>query len=756
MSREEHTPAEALGPYRLVERLAAGGMGEVWRAWDGRLKRPVAVKHVLPHILDQPGARERFRREAEAGARLTHSAVVQIYDLVESPEGDWLVMELVAGKTLRELLSAGPLDLRSAVRWGGEIAGGLAAAHAQGILHRDLKAGNVMITAQGHAKVLDFGIARALSPPGTGQETGQEMTLSQTGTVLGTSYAMSPEQALGLPLDPRSDLFSLGSLLYEMLTGEAPFRASSEAATLARVCSFRPPPARRLRAEIPAEISALVERLLEKEPNARPRDAGEVAARLEELRLPTGATPPNRVDAASGLPRDEATIVEGLPRAAGFEQSSATLPRGRRAFLRPAGILAGVLLLALALGWQGGRLAAPPRTASTYELYEQGQAALLRYDKPGNLDEAIADFRQIIGRTPDHAAAHAALARACQLKFLNHSKDRMWLDQALPLAKRAVELNGYLASARVSLGLVYTSLGRLDEAAQEIETAIELEPGNADAQYALGTLDEARNQLDLAEAAFQRAIVLRPDRQFYDALGALYLRTGRLAPAIAAFQSSIRLAPDGFYGYSNLGAAYYHQGDLAQAATQFQKALEIQPQPSLYSALGTLYYAQGLYPQAAKVYEQALGLPGGANNYLLWGNLGDACRFLPEGGARSREAYTRALQLLADPLRAAPRNVTLLSHRAVYLAKRGDCRLALATGGEIERLAQKDTDARSRLVVANEVCGRREPALAVLERALHSGLPLTEVQRDPELLALRGDVRYHRLLARLAPAATAP
>jgi serine/threonine-protein kinase len=749
MTREEHAPAEALGPYRLVERLAAGGMGEVWRAWDGRLKRPVAVKHVLPEILNQPGARERFRREAEAGARLTHPAVVRIYDLVESPEGDWLVMELVVGKTLRQLLSAGPLTVRSAVQWAGEIAGGLAAAHAQGVLHRDLKAGNVMITAAGHAKVLDFGIARALSPEGSVQE----MTLSRTGTVLGTSYAMSPEQALGLPLDHRSDLFSLGSLLYEMLTGEAPFRASSEAATLARVCSYRPLPARQRRAEIPAELSALVERLLEKEPNARPQDAGEVAARLEELRLPTGATPPQ---GASEPPPDETTIVAGLPRAADFEPSSATLPRGRRAYLRYAGFLAGGLLLALILAWQGGRLTAPPRSAGTYELYEQGLEALRRYDKPGNLDAAIADFRQIIGRVPDHAAAHAALARACQLKFLNQSKDRMWLDQALPLAERAVALEGYLASARVSLGLVYTSLGRLDEADREIEKAIQLEPGNADAQYTLGTLYLARTQLDLAEAAFQRAIALRPDRQFYEALGALYQRTGRLIPAIAAFQSSIRVAPDGSYGYTNLGAAYYQKGDLAQAAAQFQKALEIQPQSSLYSNLATLYFAQGLYPQAAQAYEQALGLPGGANNYLLWGNLGDACRFLSGGGARSREAYPRALQLLADPLRAAPRDVTLLSRRALYLAKRGDCGSALATGGEIERLARKDADARSRLVVANEVCGRREPALAVIERALRDGLPLTEVQRDPELLALRGDVRYHRLLARLAPASTAP
>jgi tetratricopeptide (TPR) repeat protein len=523
------------------------------------------------------------------------------------------------------------------------------------------------------------------------------------------------------------------------------------------VCSYRPLPARQLRVEIPAEVSELVERLLEKEPNARPRDAGEVAARLEELRLPTGATPPNCADAATGPPPDKATMVAGRPRTAGFELSSAALPRGRRVFLRSAGFLAGGLLLALALGWQGWRLAAPHRTASPYELMEQGQAALRRYDKPGNLDAAIEDFRQVISRVPGHAGAHAALARASFLKSLNQSKDPMWLDQALSLAKRAVALDGDLASARVSLGLVYTSLGRPDEAVREIEKAIQLDPGNADAQYALGRLYEARTQLDLAEAAYQRAVALRADdRQFYDVLGTLYQRTGRLTLAVEAFQNSIRLAPDGPLGYRNLGGVYYLQGDLTQAAAQFQKALEIQPEPSLYSNLGTLYCAQGLYPQAAQAYEKALELPGGANDYRVWGNLGDACRFLPEGGDRAREAYSRALQLLADLLRATPRDATLLSRRAEYLAKNGDCGLALAAGGEIERLAQADAASQFRIVVADEVCDRREAALAMLERALHNGHPLADVQRNPELLALRSDVRYHRLLVRLAPASPPP
>ena len=754
--KEDWTPAERIGPYRLVERLASGGMGEVWRAWDERLKRPVAVKHVLPHILEQPGARERFRREAEAGARLAHPAVVQIHDLVEEREGDWIVMELVEGKTLRQLLAAGPLAVRDAVRWGAEIAEGLAAAHAKGILHRDLKAGNVMVTLAGHAKVLDFGIARPLPAED------REAKLSQPGKLLGTSYAMSPEQALGQPLGPRSDLFSLGSLLYEMLTGEAPFRAASATATLSRVCGYRPLPVRHLRPEVPGELSALVDRLLEKEPAARPRDAGEVADLLQGFVASLPATPPpafpvvaaGRAGTAGTESALEEPTVDGRDARTDSELASATFPRSRRVVLRYAGFALGGLLLALALPWQGGHPPAPGPTATVYELYGRGLAALRRYDKEGNLDEAIADFRQILAREPDHAAAHAALARAFHLKSLNESKDPMWLDQARALAERAVALDGYLASARVSLGLVYTSMGRLDEATQELERALALEPLNADAEFGLAKVFEARTQLDQAEAAFQRAIARRPDRQFYDALGALYLRTGRLPLAIAAFRSSIRLAPDGPLGYRNLGTAYYLQGELAEAASQFQKALEIQPQSSLYSNLGTLYFAQGLYPQSAEAFERALELPGGANDPLLWGNLGDACRWLPQGRPRAREAYSRALQLLADKQRAAARDATLQSRRAVYLAKRGDCAPALAASRWTERLAQVDAASRFRLVVAHEVCGRRDPALAALAQALQAGFPQAEVRRDPELLRLRGDVRYHRLLVRLGePAA---
>ncbi len=289
-----------IGSYRIEERLGSGGMGVVYRAFDEALRRPLAVKH-LPPDPAHPTASRRFRREAQAAARLNHPAIVHIYDIVATPEGDWIVMELVEGTTLTRLICDGSLDLPLAVRLGREIAEGLGEAHAHGIIHRDLKPSNVMITASGHAKILDFGLAKLLHA-----ENGhlEQPDLSQPGIVLGTCHAMSPEQAQGLPLDQRSDLFSFGSLFYEMLTATSPFRGATMAETLVRICSFQQPPACRLRPEVPRELSDLIDRLLHKDPAGRPGSTGEVAGLLEAFETASRA----RERAAP----EESTLREGI------------------------------------------------------------------------------------------------------------------------------------------------------------------------------------------------------------------------------------------------------------------------------------------------------------------------------------------------------------------------------------------------------------------------------------------------------------
>ena len=250
-------------------------MGAVYRAFDETLHRHVAIKRLLPTLVDAARAL-RFRREARMAARLNHPAIVHIYEIVESPDGDWIVMELVEGKTVDRLMREGRIDLARAVRLAREVAEGLAEAHGQGIVHRDLKAANVMVTESGRVKILDFGLAKTYQG-----DIDQE--ISTPGTVVGTCHAMSPEQAQGLTVDHRSDLFSLGSLLYEMMTGFSPFHAATPTETLARICAYEPERVHLVEPGVPAELSALTHRLLEKSAARRPQSGADVAAELERI-----------------------------------------------------------------------------------------------------------------------------------------------------------------------------------------------------------------------------------------------------------------------------------------------------------------------------------------------------------------------------------------------------------------------------------------------------------------------------------------
>jgi class 3 adenylate cyclase/tetratricopeptide (TPR) repeat protein/predicted Ser/Thr protein kinase len=327
-SREFERPAH-LGPYRLDQLLGTGGMGEVWRAWDERLERWVALKQIRADATLSHG-RERLRREARAVARFSHPSIVHIYDIVEDADGDWIVMELVEGRTLRDLLDEETaLSPARAVKLCREIVEGLAEAHAHGILHRDLKASNVIVAPSGRAKILDFGLAKEM-PREDGPER-QETTVSTPGLILGTCFAMSPEQALGRDLDERSDLFSLGSLLYEMLTGEVPFRAGNPALTLARVVNDRLPPLQESHPMIPLELCELVDWLLQKEPHHRPESAAEVLAALEAAGGPAGreAVPvlrrPAGLDAPTATTVVDQPIVDNAHRQSGGERRTVTI-----------------------------------------------------------------------------------------------------------------------------------------------------------------------------------------------------------------------------------------------------------------------------------------------------------------------------------------------------------------------------------------------------------------------------------------------
>lgn len=266
-----------LEPYRIEGELGAGGMGEVYLAYDDRLERRVAIKLIRLETRHDQDAHQRFVREARAVAGLSHPAIVQIYDILEREECTAIVMELVAGQTLSSLLESGPLPTAQTLQLGREIAEGLAEAHAKGIIHRDLKSDNVMVTPAGHAKILDFGLAKRIA------SDQPESTLTTEGQLLGTCHAMSPEQAQGFGIDHRSDLFSLGSLLYETTTGQSPFKGATTIETLSRIFTWQPPSPRVVNPEVPEALSDFIDRLLEKDPDLRPASSEVVADTLKSF-----------------------------------------------------------------------------------------------------------------------------------------------------------------------------------------------------------------------------------------------------------------------------------------------------------------------------------------------------------------------------------------------------------------------------------------------------------------------------------------
>lgn len=274
-----------LAHYTIESKLGEGGMGAVYKARDTRLDRPVAIK-VLPHDkVGDLGRRQRFVQEAKAASALNHPNIVTIHDISADPDGDFMVMEFIDGQTLDSLIPRGGMSSGRILKLANQMADALTRAHQAGIVHRDLKPSNVMVTGTGLVKILDFGVAKLIEPASASPDAATRTAhqpLTEVGSIIGTAAYMSPEQVEGHKLDARSDIFSLGAVLYEMATADRAFTGSSSVAIAARILAEEPVPPRRLVASIPAQLEGIILRCLQKDPARRYQTMGEVNVALED------------------------------------------------------------------------------------------------------------------------------------------------------------------------------------------------------------------------------------------------------------------------------------------------------------------------------------------------------------------------------------------------------------------------------------------------------------------------------------------
>jgi serine/threonine protein kinase/Flp pilus assembly protein TadD len=686
-----------LGPYEVIALLGSGGMGEVYRAVDGRLGRAVAVK-VLPAIgATDPAAIERFRREARTASSLSHPQICAVYDVGESEGRLFLVMELLQGQSLQEELKAGPLSVARAVDIAIAVAEGLEAAHEKGIVHRDVKPANLFVTTRGHIKVLDFGVAKLVQATSDAQTVGGLTTI---GEALGTVAYMSPEQARGETVDARTDLFSLGLVLYEMLAGKPALTGATAALLFDALLNRSPASLRQMDRDVPQAVDAVVTRLLAKSPADRYQTATALLADLTEARRGGAASPSSR----SRRPRETAASVAVLPFTSSnpdaeneyladgiTEEVISALGRlptlqvpGRVSCFafkgKPIEIADVASKLHVANVLTGTVRRSGTRLRITAELVSAHDGFQLwseRFDRTADdvfaiQDEIATSIAHRLQATLGNAPLEPLVRRATENldAYALYLKGRFFLNQrgqairkGLEAFKQAIDLDPDFAPAQAGLAEAYSlegfygySPGRqvMPMARAAAARAVALDARLAEPHVALQIACLVHDwDWTGTRAEFERGITKNPNAAGAWTMRAVELATvhGRFDEAFAAARCAIEIDPLSPFAHYALGMTLMCAHSYSDAVVAVDRALELHPGMWTASRVkGIVLSLQGEHGQAITWLEQAVRMSD--RHPWVVANMIEALELAgrsPEAVAWSKNMFTDARERHVQP-----------------------------------------------------------------------------------------------------------